>query len=428
MTKKGLIKKIVGVGAGIGLSLMPIISNAQIQKAVNTSTFRGEASNISNAQDYSNIQKGVNAATLKDSTKTHFIYEFKFNEDLKRAIKNSQKPHLYTTGVKNSYIKFNRDSSAFELYYPKTSLDESGKGKTIGLTIRDGSKVGPCDNTGLGSRYSPLPSLFWTPTKAYLIEESSKNVPEEPLKEKPSKEPCETIINSITNNYYYGDTTRNKSDTIPKKLEKSGLEFRTLIEGSKRVNPINSPFWGATINPQMGKNWIWAGPYLTFGFGSQKDSISTPVYKKILLSQAAQLFTETEGTRRESSKLYYPTGFGGTLSLNTKDNKVRFDLSYGLVNEINSTSGVSESGFDRKLQGDNVIEEKPYNVQLEEGKKCSKWIPIQRIGMAFQPSNKVPIYLEAEAEHIGDMKRMNCKKGNVNFNVKLGGNIGWGKR
>jgi hypothetical protein len=333
-------------------------------------------------------------------------------------------------------VKFNGDSSAFELYYPKESFDKNGKGKSIGLTIKDGNKVGACDTTGLGSRYSPLPSLFWTPdNKVYLVEQN-KNVPKEPTKE-PSREQPTTIYNvnetnitnnttnitnNITNNYLPPvDVRKMSADTLRKTLE-----FRILIDGGKTVNPLKSPFWQASINPQIGRGSVWFGPYATAGYGSENNSTETPVYKKILLSQAAQIYTETEGKRKENSKLKYPMGFGGTLSLNTNDNKVRFDLSYGLVNRKTSTSGISESGFDRKLVGDKVIEEKPYGpIYIKEGEKCSDWVPTQGIGIAVQPSQKVPIYVKGSAQHIG---KISDKKGPVNFNVAIGGNIGWRKR
>jgi hypothetical protein len=278
--KNNLVGKVVKAGIIGGLSLLPFVSNGQTNDS---------------------IQKGVNAATLKGETKTHFVYEFKFNENLKRAIKNSGSPHLYTTGVKNSYIKFNNDSSAFELYYPKESFDKNGKGKSIGLTIKDGNKVGPCDSTGLGSKYSPLPSLFWTPdNKVYLVEQN-KNVPKEPSKEQPNAiynvNETNTTNNTtnITNNNIYGDTSRiPKTKEAQQKL--SPLEIRTLIESSKEVN--NNNIGGISINPQIGRGHLWAGPYAKFNFGSKKDSVLTPVYEKTLLNQALGLFTETEGTRR----------------------------------------------------------------------------------------------------------------------------------
>jgi hypothetical protein len=410
MTKKGLVNKIAKVGAVAGLSLLPVISNGQTNES---------------------IQRGVNAATFKGETPTHYVYHFNFNKDLQRAIKNSKQPQVYITGDSfGSYLILDPDNSGYTLHYSKKNVDTSGKGKKIGLTVREKGKIGVCDTTGLGSEGSFLPSFYWEPTIG--VSEQPTSQPKEPVTKEVPKEPTKesvfpgsnyniTNINNTTNNNYYGDTAKVKQEQ--QKL--SSLELRTLIEGGKTLNPLNSPFWQASINPQIGRDWLWFGPYATFGFGSENNSTETPVYKKILLSQAAQIFTETEGIRTESSKLSYPIGFGGTLSLNTNDNKVRFDLSYGLVNKVNSTSDVTESGFDRKLVGNNIIEEKPYNFTLEEGETCQDWVPTQAIGLAVQPSQKVPIYLEGSAMHVG---KISSKKGPVYFNVALGGNLGWRKK
>jgi hypothetical protein len=398
MTKKGLVRRIAQSGAIVGLCSLPVIANCQ---------------------DYSKIQKGVNAATVKE-TKDYTIYHFNFNKDLQRAIKSSKKPHLYLTGDKNSYILVDPDTSGYSLYYPKKNFDESGNGKkTVVLNIKGDEHLNPCDNKGLGSKTNSLVSFYYTPTKGTLEQPTAPTPKEQSKEESVSNDNRTTIINNITN--IYGDTSKYKKEE--QKL--STLELRTLIEGGKTVNPLNSPFWQASINPQIGRDWLWFGPYATFGFGSENNSTETPVYKKILLSQAAQIFTETEGTRTESSNLKYPIGFGGTLSLNTNDNKVRFDLSYGLVNKVSATSDVTESGFDRKLQGNNIIEEKPYNFTLEEGETCKEYIPTQGIAFAVQPSERVPIYIKAKAEHVG---KISSKKGPVYFNVALGGNLGWRKK
>jgi hypothetical protein len=406
--KNNLVGKVVKAGIIGGLSLLPFVSNGQTNDS---------------------IQKGVNAATLKGETKTHFVYEFKFNENLKRAIKNSGSPHLYTTGVKNSYIKFNNDSSAFELYYPKESFDKNGKGKSIGLTIKDGNKVGPCDSTGLGSKYSPLPSLFWTPdNKVYLVEQN-KNVPKEPSKEQPNAiynvNETNTTNNTtnITNNNIYGDTSRiPKTKEAQQKL--SPLEIRTLIESSKEVN--NNNIGGISINPQIGRGHLWAGPYAKFNFGSKKDSVLTPVYEKTLLNQALGLFTETEGTRREYSKLKHTMEFGGVLSLDvTNDGRLRFDLSYGVTNERDERSDLKETGYDRMIQNGKVTDEKPYGpVVREKGETSKKWVQIQKAGVAVQPFKKVPIYFGGEVQNIG---KLCSKQGFTTYNVKVGGKL-WGKK
>jgi hypothetical protein len=397
--KYKLVKGIVKAGISGGLFLLPILSNGQ---------------------DNSSIQRGVNAGIYEKETLTHIVYSFGFNKDLKKAIKNSQEPYLYTTDP-NSYIKFNGDSSAFELYYSKENFDKSGEGKTIALAIRDGDKIGPCDPKGLGSRYSPLPSFYWKPTKSSLEKKATEEVPEEKPQEKYSTvyniniNTTNNTTNDITNNYFLTDTAR-------KNAKKDNIKFRTLIEGTKS---LNDNFGGISINPQIGVGPIWFGPYAKYNFGVKNNSFSEDVYKKTLLNQTIQLFTETEGKRIGSSKLKRPFEFGGVLSLDlTKDGRVRMDLSYGEINENFSTSDITESGMDRMLKGDVVLQEKPYNVKIKDGKRYKSWNQIQKAGIAVQPFKKVPAYFGAEIQHIG---KPNSKQGATTYNVKVGGNL-WSKK
>jgi len=389
-----------------------------------------------NGQDNYAIQKGVNAGNYESEreTPTHFVYKFKFNEDLKKAIRDSKEPQLYTTDS-NSYIKFNSDTSAFELYYFKKNFDESGVGKSIGLTVREKGKVGVCDTTGLGSKGSFLPSFFWKPAnlnseqpEKVIIEQIGDTIPKGLSQAKPTINydiDINNTTNNITNNYY------NLLDTLRNKPKLSDLEFRILVEGNKA---LNNPLGGISAILQLGKGAekdaekgaIWAGIYGTLGFGKERTSSSTDVNATTLLNQAIQLYTETKGIRKESSKLAYPIDFGGILSFNTKDNRVRLNLGYGFANEVVSKSGISESGTDLVRQGNNVIQVKPYSFELEKGRIDKTLVSSKKIEIDFKPSKKLGAYVGFEAQQRGDLK-----KGNLNFNAKAGymfGNSGKGVR
>src|SRR4030042_4409886 len=214
MTKKDLVKKVAGVGAGLGFGALTFV----------------------NGQDYSKIEKGVNAATIAGETPTHVVYHFGFNKDLQRAIKGSRLPHLYLTGDKNSYILVDSDTSGYQLYYSKKNFDESGNGKkTVVLNIKGDEHVNPCEGTGLGSKTNSLVSFYYTPTKG--ISEQSKPTPT--LKELPEGQGNITNItinndSHDTYNYFYGDTTKRKNN----EKRPSELEFRILYEVSKKANPF----------------------------------------------------------------------------------------------------------------------------------------------------------------------------------------------
>lgn len=410
--KSKLVEKIVRAGITTGLCLLPILSNGQ------------------------KIAKPVeNINWTKQQKSSYDKYILLINS--KNALPGLSR---YKSGVPKEYLSKGGNLNLYTNHY------EIPQDQIQGYIADYLRKIGVCPEC------CPKPKRTVSKDKGKTGKTITKPVPQKPIVppinklEKKIVEESDTLkrlqkgeqgisynvvetntTNNITNNYYATpQEIKAAADTASKKAKEDYLRFRVLIDSKKKVNPITSPFWQSTINLQIGRDWLWFGPDITFGFGSENNSTETPVYKKILLSQAANLFAETEGIRNGSSNISCPIGFGGTLSLNTKDNRVRFDLSYGLVNEINSTSGVSESGFDRKLQGDRVIEEKPYGpIYLKNGMKYKKWIPTQGIGMAFQPSNKVPLYVIGKAEHIG---KISSKKGNFNFNIGIGGNIGWNKK
>lgn len=407
--KSKLVRKIANAGVGTGLSLLPIISNAQ---------------------DYNKIQKGVNAATIDEKeTPAHVVYHFNFNKDLQRAIKNSKKPHLYLTGDKDSYILVDSDTSGYNLYYSKKNFDESGKGKkTVLLTIKGDEHVNPCDNTGLGSKTNSLVSFYYTPTRADL-EQPKDTIPEEFPKELPERQPDNiynvTEIKNITNNTYnyYGDTAKVKE--AQQKL--SPLELRAIIDAGKVINPLNSPFYNFSLNPQLYNSSVGVGigPYLEAGVGKERETRITDVESEFLLNQSLQLFTGTKGTRQETLEKCFPIEWGAILSAGTKDNRVRFDFGYGFVKEDNSTSGVSEFGVDYMRQCDEIINQKDYGpIYIEEGKKSQDWRQTQHVGVAVSPFNNGRLGLKGKVKHIG---KPGSEDGFFLYEVGLTGTLGGGK-
>jgi hypothetical protein len=395
MTKKGLFRKIAQGGAVAGLSLLPVLAEGQ---------------------DYSKIQKGVNARTVKGETPTHVIFHYGMNKDLQKAIKSSKKPHLYLTGDKNSYMIVDSDTSGFKIYYNKKNFDEGGNGKVpFVVNIKGDEHINPCDENGLGSKTNYLVSFYDLPSRGVSTQPISQ--PTEPSKE-PASNYNQTIINkdshdTYINNHFYGDTTRARE--AQQKL--SSLELRTLIEGFKT---INGPYSGGSAALQIGNGNLWIGPYGAFRFGSEKDS--TPIFNKTLVSQAAQIFAETEGM--SNAKLACPTEIGVIASINTNNDLFRIDFSYGIVNKVAKSR---EYGYDRKVSEQNgvrtVFEEKPYGPTQEQ--KSGTWVPTQKLGVSIQPSQKVPIYIKGEVEHRG---KISDKKGPVYFNGAVGGNIRWRKK
>ena len=408
MAKKELVSKIAGAGLGIALGLLPLSANAQ---------------------DYSKIQKGVNAPTYVTETQTHFVYHFGFNQDLQRAIKSSANPSIYLTGDKNSYVVVDSDTTGYKLYYSKQNFNKLGNGEVpVVLNIKGDKHMSPCDPNALGSKTNYLSSFFWSPSMGLSEKPKQPEVIAEKPKEEVKESQHSTIYNvtninntTNTNHNYYADTTSKKTE----KAKGEGLELRLLLEGNKTVNPIESPFFGASAALQLGKGAVWLGPYATIGFGSDVNSSSTHIYHETLLNQALQLFTVTEGVRNEYAERAYPTEFGGLLSVGSKDGRVRLNLGAGVVNEKTSTSDVNETGYDWITQNGNVVgEKKPYSIKLEDGTNSSSWIPTQKVGVDVHPFKKSGFYLGAEAQHRG---KVNSKMDRVNFNAKAGWKFG-GKR
>ncbi len=412
MTKKKLVNKVAGALVGTALGLLPLSVDAQ---------------------DYNSIQKGVNAPTYVTETPTHVVYHFNFNKDLQRAIKSSSNPFIDLKGGKDSYKVLDPDTTGYTLYYSKKNFNEPLiEKRQVALNIRGDEHMSPCDVNGLGSKTNGLVSFFWSPSMGFsekpeqpeVVQEVNQEIPKQKsTAEQPASNYNITNIQNTSNttNNYYADTASKKTE----KVKGEGLELRLLLEGNKTVNPIESPFWGTTGAVQLGKGAVWAGPYATVGFGKDIGSSSTPVYHETLLNQPLQLFTVTEGTRNESAELAYPVEFGGLLSVGSKDQRVRVNLSYGVVKEQTSTSDVVETGHDWITQNGSVVgEKKPYSITLKDGVDTDKYVPTQKVGVDVHPFKKSGFYLGAEAQHRGKVK---SKMDRINFNVKAGLRFG-GKR
>jgi len=401
MAKKDIANKVIGVGTGLALGLLPLSADAQ-------------------KIDYSRAQQGVIAPTYVTETPTHVVFHSNFNKDLERAIKSSANPSIYLTGDKNSYIVFDSDTTGCNLYYSKENFNEAGKGdKRPLLHIKGDEHINPCDPNGLGSKTNHLVSYY------FKIYEAASEKPKLELKEQqPVSNYNITNIQNTTNttNNYYADTANKKTE----KVKGEGLELRLLLEGNKTVNPIESPFFGASAALQLGKGAVWGGLYTTVGFGKNIGSSSTPVYHETLLNQPLQLFTVTEGTRNESAELAYPFEFGGLLSVGSKDGRVRINLGYGAVNEKTSTSDVVETGHDWITQNGSVVgEKKPYSITLKDGVNTNKYVPTQKVGVDVHPFKKSGFYLGAEAQHRG---KVNSKIDRINYNVKAGWRFGGNRK
>jgi hypothetical protein len=376
---------------------------------------------VAYSQNYSKIQQGVNAPTYEGETSTHNVYHFGFNKDLQGAIKSS-KPQIYLIGDKEgSYLLVDPDTAGVKVMYPKNKMGPNGQGKKIGLGIKGGKHNNPCDNKGLGSKTNYLASFYWAPTD-FVPKKQTQPIA------KDSNPTNQTTINKNTynNNNYDIDITYNynQGDTAKPKPKKSSLEFRTLVEGSKRIAKNN--LGGVSINPQIVAGPFGTGPYGELNFGSTRNSVSTPVYQKTLLNQNLGLFTETEGERLENSKSKYSWGAGwrATLNLNKKGN-LRASASYGVINKRDSRSGVREKGFDRIIQNGKITDEKPYDFEIEKGVTSESLEQVGRAGIEYQPSMKVPLYLKAEVQNIGPI---GSKESETSFNATLGLNLGGGKK
>jgi hypothetical protein len=407
--KSGLIKKIAKAGIALGLSLLSVTSNGQkLKEDINWTKVK---------EPY-----GKYTLTIRSTSPLNELSKYKSNPTsyLPRGNLNIGYNNTYT--IPQDSIKGNILN-----YLKKIDVcPDCNKSKKSVSTKK--KLVKPTPKKELTSIVQDKP----LPTKP--IVEPQIQIKKDTLKEEKATIEYNVNETNITNNYNINnnylppekirDTVFVYPDTLKK--EKSGLEVRALFEGNKKANSITSPFWGVSGAFQFGRGSFWGSVYGTAGFGKEKEIVTNNIENETLLNQTLQLFTGTKGTRTEKSEISYPFEFGGLVSINSKDNRIRLDLGYGLVKETNTTSGVSESGIDYMRQGDKIIQEKPYSIELEKGKTYNNILPTQKASLNFEILKG--FYLGAEAKHIGSLNKDNLKKENMHVNIKAGLRIGGGRR
>lgn len=400
-----LLEKVAKVGIIGGLSLLPVLSNGQ-------SIFRD---------------------------KINWTREQKNPYSKYTLLINSQKPLSGLSGYQSAPAKEYMPGGNLNLYnYNYRVPEDSIKGEILNY-IKYMNICPECPECKVKKRPAPKRKSTTKPTPN--IKTPEKKVPiKKPVtpvkpnnleKQEPSisyaieTNTTNNVTNNTTNNYYLPPEEVKKSNDIHQDtLKKSSLEFRTLIEGSKRIAKNN--LGGVSINPQIVEGPFGTGPYVEFNFGNVTNIVSTPVYQKTLLNQNLGLFTETEGERVESYKLKYSWGAGWRASVNlNKKGNLRASASYGVIKKTDARSGIREKGFDRIIQNDKVTDEKPYDIELEKGVTSESWEQVGRVGIEYQPSGKVPLYLKAEVQNIGPI---GAKNSETSFNATLGLNIGGGKK
>jgi len=400
-------KNIVAGAALLASSLVPQFGKAQ-------------SSNLETKVDSVKIQRGLQAGQYKGETKTHFLYEFGFNKDLKQAVHNADKPVLYTTDPK-SHLNFNQDSSAVVLQYHKSNFDENGTGKAIGLTLKDKDKISVCYKAGLGSKTNLLPSIYWKPTNLFGKEskEVSKNTPKNTLKN------TTIIYNStkITNNY---NLTVNEAQDSTKKVKESKLKL--LVEGNKSLtNNLDN----VTISPQFKiTNGFSLGPYATIGFGKEKISEITDVDKTTLINENLGLSTRTHGTISEEMTYSQPFGFGLRAELDSKNKRWMANLDLGVTSSARTDGKLSMRGFDEFIRNGKVTESKEYCYEDGFENTTSDLVPRIALSANYFPIKNTGLFIGAEVNHTFNKKdeRFLGKQKDTNFMAKIGWRFGGNRR
>jgi hypothetical protein len=365
-----------GVIAG-GITLASLLNPSQAYSQVQDYIKTDYVSKLTDEQKL-NIQRGVYKPTLKDSTDTHYIFEFKFNKDLENALKNTKEPKLALTGnaAKGSYIKFNADTTAAELYYSKEYFNKQGIGENIGIAwIHEGKSIDLCSPNIPGSKTNPLSSFYWNPSR-FSYEQPQKEPqpkePEQPREGKLEKECCDetTIINNSITNNYYGDTTKIPTIYIPKDSCKN---FRIIAEAGK---DLNTPFANAKIAPyikllEKGDFSLWTGPYLKLFAGKEHSYSRNEWNEKTMLEQEIDLFTVSQGFEELTKNKKLLQELGWDISAMYKN----FEgvLGFGLRNKKLEES-FFKKGFDGIYQGDKTIKEKPFCVDDFKEEEFKNWM------------------------------------------------------
>ena len=359
------------VGAGIVYFASPMLGQSKQNNLERTLTNKEKV----------NLQRGLQAPGYKgeDPSKTHFIFKLPFSQDLERAIKNSEKPEVYLItkngkSVKDSFIKFNQDSSSLELYYSKNGFNEGGESEVIGVGIKERGKKSVCDSTGLGSKVNYLPFSYIKLKKPTLLKEESPDT-----------------IKQTINNYYYIDLdienkTINNSfypengKQSPEDTSNNGLH----IEASKAINrenglSIEGGWENELTSGEIGN--LSGGFYIEGNLDHFERSNSRYEEKTELISQPADLYAKTFGNFIEKTNVSRPFGFGIEADLSSANKTFGLRSGFGLKYQIKKDSIISQ-GHDQILEGDKVIDSSPYCFGSELSNKKE-----------LVPSAKVEAYL-----------------------------------
>ena len=386
-----LVQKIVKAGIIGGLCLLPVISNGQkVKEDINWTK---------NKEPY-----GKYALTIRSTNSLPELSKYQTNhKEPYLPYGNLNLPYKYNYTIPQDSIK-----EDVLKYLKKIDVcpECTKQKKSISIKKKNPIKPVPTEKT-------PTKPITNQKTTVIPVNKEPEKKLEEPATNYNVNETNITNNYTITNNYLPPEEVRKmSSDTLRKTLE-----FRILMEASKA---LNSPFGGVSINPQIIIGPFSAGPYATLGFGKETDFLSTPVDKETLLNQTLQLFTGTKGNRTTNTKLVYPMEFGGIVSLNTENDRVRLNFGYGFARQEFSRDGITESGIDFVRQGDDIIEEKPYSFEIEKGKTEKKWVQSRKIGLDVKPFKKLNAYLGFEIQQRrGDFR-------DLNFNAKAGWTFGGG--
>lgn len=398
--KSKLVKKIV---IGAGLCLLPVVSNSQ------------------------SIKEDINWTKIKEPYGKYTLTIRSINP-LPELSKYKSNPTRYlphgnlNLGYNNTYT-IPQDSIKGEVSKYLKKIDvcpDCTKPKRTNSTKKISTKKAPTPTKPIQSQKIVVPQPNKLEKKVETLDTLKKELQRE------------TGVNynfsetNITNNTTYNITPQEvkaAADTAVKKSKENYLSLRALLEGNKKANPITSSYGGVSGAIQLGNDSFWGGFYGTWGIGKEKEIVTTAVENETLLNQNLQLYTGTKGTRTESSELTYPIEFGGLVSINSKNNRVRLDLGYGFAKKLISTSGISESGTDYMRQGNKIIEEKPYSIELEKGRTYENWIHTQKASLNVELLKG--FYAGVEAQHRG---KVDSKMKGVNFNIKAGMRFGGSRK
>lgn len=396
MTKYNCVKSAVAGTAAALYSLVPQVGEAQTNKGLESLT---EKKSIS-------IQRGLQAPKSIGETKTHILYEMPFNKDLQNAIQNSSNPYLITTS-KDSYVKFNKDSTSLIL-----SLHKNDLGKKIGVGVRDNSAISPCDTNGLGSVENSLPFTYLT------INETQSPTP------RTQSSPRDTIIQRVNEyNIVFEDNSTTeinfyeaKKDLDKKEKKKSGSGLRASLEGNTSIDG-KTQAGTLALQPKIA-NGLYIGPFVTLGNGKTKSQQVENVSYVTNITDAISTQTRGTETRDLTSQILYETGI--RTSIDTRDKRASFNLDLGVQKQRNIISETKHEGEDMTLRNGEVNNTKPYCY--ETGEKETLDDVVGKVGFNIQvhPFKNSGFFLTAGVDHTLNKKEQAFKTKDTQVKFGLG--------